>query len=726
MKKLLSLILTFACLVAFGTQTIFASSLSFKKGDVKDNFSLIEGVEYEKFQATSVNDEGKSGNQQVNMVTVSPMSGAKVVTWAIPNVNGIKASTVMQMALDYEAKHPEYMVIAAINDDYFGSDSITKVFQMRNQSVVDGVVYRDESMYSNMYCVGVDDNLGYKIASRGEKLPTTEKYILDIYDVNGLTIVKSIELDGFNVAPEANQTTVCYGLSESITSSVAEIFNIDATSKSRLTSYFYIAGKSVGRTDATDKDTPAVLTTDVEIANYLDSGCQVRVSKKIAGAWANYNSVFGAGAQTLRNGEILSAQEIGDYGLDHVTLRHPRTSIGFKADGSCVLMVIDGRQDNMDGVSERENALALQQLGCVDAFNLDGGGSSTFIIRKNGVLTVVNSPSDGGERSDANCVLVVAPRTNIDIEASSKENADGTATISGQASIEALNGFSYESSEIYINGMPTGQSAESFEINGLQTGRTYNLSVMLIYKSGSSNVGKCFYSEDIEVGGEESDKLVTPKINGLTVEQQTRGFKVNISVSDPSFAITKMTVVYNDGKTRTVARRTADGYTISVFNDTAKEYNFSLEYSYRTEINNPIDEVLENALTYRHNMEEEHKHEFVDGKCECGEIDPNYEAPHEHEFVDGKCECGESDPNYVEHEHEFVDGECECGEIDPDYEEHEHEFVDGECECGETDPDYEKPNNNGSQSGGMNCAMGFVALLPIIGAAALLLIKKRK
>ena len=724
MKKLLTFILTIACLVAFGTQTVFASSLSFKKGEVKDSFALINGVDYEKFSATSVNDEGVSGSQQVNMVTVSPMSGAKVVTWAIPNVNGIKASTVMQMALDYEAKHPEYMVIAAINDDYFGSDSITKVFQMRNQSVVDGVVYRDTSMYNNMYCVGVDDNLGYKIAARGEKLPTTEKYVLDIYDVNGLTIVKSIELDGFNVAPEANQTTVCYGLSESISSSVAEIFNIDATSKSRLTSYFYIAGKASGRTDKTNSEIPAVLTTDVEIANYLDSGCQVRISKKIAGDWANYKSVFGAGAQTLRDGELLTAEEIGDYGLDHVKLRHPRTTIGFKADGSCVLMVIDGRQDGMDGVSERENALALQQLGCVDAFNLDGGGSSTFIIRKNGVLTVVNSPSDGSERSDANCVLVVAPRTNIDINATSKENADGTATISGTASIEALNGFSYESSEIYINGMPTGQSAESFEIAGLQTGRTYNLSVMLIYKSGASNVGKCFYNENIEVGGKESDKLQTPTINGLTVEKQARGFKVNISVSDPSFAITKMNVIYNDGKTSTVARRVAGGYSITIFNDTAKEYNFSLEYSYRTEINNPVDELLENALIYRHNMEEEpHEHEFVDGKCECGEVDPNWEAPHEHEFVNGKCECGEVDPNWeAPHEHEFVNGKCECGEIDP---EHEHEYVDGECECGEKEPTEGKPQNP-NNGVGMNCSMGFVALLPLIGAAALLLIKRRK
>ena len=63
-----------------------------------------------------------------------------------------------------------------------------------------------------------------------------------------------------------------------------------------------------------------------------------------------------------------------------------------------------------------------------------------------------------------------------------------------------------------------------------------------------------------------------------------------------------------------------------------------------------------------------HEHSFVDGKCECGESDPNYVPPHEHKFVEGKCECGESDPNYVPpHEHNFVEGKCECGESDPNY-----------------------------------------------------------
>ena len=58
-----------------------------------------------------------------------------------------------------------------------------------------------------------------------------------------------------------------------------------------------------------------------------------------------------------------------------------------------------------------------------------------------------------------------------------------------------------------------------------------------------------------------------------------------------------------------------------------------------------------------------HSHNFVDGKCECGEEDPNYVPPHEHEFVNGKCECGEEDPNYVAPEQP---GEDKPGEEKPE------------------------------------------------------------
>ena len=68
------------------------------------------------------------------------------------------------------------------------------------------------------------------------------------------------------------------------------------------------------------------------------------------------------------------------------------------------------------------------------------------------------------------------------------------------------------------------------------------------------------------------------------------------------------------------------------------------------------------------------------------------EVSHEHNFVDGKCECGESDPDYKpECEHSYTEGVCtKCGEADPDYKpECEHSFSEGVCtKCGESDPDY--------------------------------------
>ena len=43
-----------------------------------------------------------------------------------------------------------------------------------------------------------------------------------------------------------------------------------------------------------------------------------------------------------------------------------------------------------------------------------------------------------------------------------------------------------------------------------------------------------------------------------------------------------------------------------------------------------------------------HNHSYIEGKCECGEVDPNYVPQHVHQFDKGVCSCGELDPNYEE------------------------------------------------------------------------------
>ena len=57
---------------------------------------------------------------------------------------------------------------------------------------------------------------------------------------------------------------------------------------------------------------------------------------------------------------------------------------------------------------------------------------------------------------------------------------------------------------------------------------------------------------------------------------------------------------------------------------------------------------------------DDHEHVFVDGKCECGEVDPNASVECEHDYFEGVCtKCGTKDPNYKDPE----DGEDELPEF---------------------------------------------------------------
>ncbi|BCM94322.1 hypothetical protein IAD21_06229 [Abditibacteriota bacterium] len=86
--------------------------------------------------------------------------------------------------------------------------------------------------------------------------------------------------------------------------------------------------------------------------------------------------------------------------------RHPRTAVGIMGDGhTLVLVVADGRRAGVSvGMSLSELAELMRQLGCQEALNLDGGGSTEMVARdpNSGELRVLNHPSDGRERAVAN------------------------------------------------------------------------------------------------------------------------------------------------------------------------------------------------------------------------------------------------------------------------------------------------------------------------------------
>ena len=97
-----------------------------------------------------------------------------------------------------------------------------------------------------------------------------------------------------------------------------------------------------------------------------------------------------------------------------VSHRHNRTAIGLKPDGTVVLVVADGRsRHEAEGLSLPELTRVMRWLGCSDAVNLDGGGSTTMFVRGLGTDGIVNHPSDNGrfdtqgQRPVANAIIVV-------------------------------------------------------------------------------------------------------------------------------------------------------------------------------------------------------------------------------------------------------------------------------------------------------------------------------
>ncbi|MBI1291299.1 hypothetical protein GC173_08655 [bacterium] len=161
------------------------------------------------------------------------------------------------------------------------------------------------------------------------------------------------------------------------------------------------------RTGVTLDDTTVVLQMKGDAPEWLAAGSDIVLAAKMDGIDGPVEGVIGGGPTLLRNGEVVaeSATEEEGFGKSGISDKHPRTALGIKADGkTLVLVVVDGRQPRRSvGMSFPELAAVMKEMGCVDAMNLDGGGSSTMVV--GGELA--NFPSDsGGPRSVSNALIV--------------------------------------------------------------------------------------------------------------------------------------------------------------------------------------------------------------------------------------------------------------------------------------------------------------------------------
>ena len=115
--------------------------------------------------------------------------------------------------------------------------------------------------------------------------------------------------------------------------------------------------------------------------------------------WTGVTDVMPANVQLLDDRAVV-VEACSEY----FCRDHPRTGVGVTATGKLLLVTVDGRQTGFSvGMTPPEFARLFKYLGAVDAVNLDGGGSTTMVLKGR----IVNSPSEGDERWVNSAVLVL-------------------------------------------------------------------------------------------------------------------------------------------------------------------------------------------------------------------------------------------------------------------------------------------------------------------------------
>jgi exopolysaccharide biosynthesis protein len=109
----------------------------------------------------------------------------------------------------------------------------------------------------------------------------------------------------------------------------------------------------------------------------------------------------GIAIDAVREG-VFDPRDLFDYGFS--AERHARTMAGIDRRGRLLLVTADGVPGVSEGLTLSEEAALMRSLGAVDAMNLDGGGSTSFVV--NG--QTINHPSDAtGPRPVGDSVQIV-------------------------------------------------------------------------------------------------------------------------------------------------------------------------------------------------------------------------------------------------------------------------------------------------------------------------------
>ena len=155
-----------------------------------------------------------------------------------------------------------------------------------------------------------------------------------------------------------------------------------------------------------------VLQGNKEILRKIIKDKEVYINIKLQDEFKKASHIIAAGPYLVKDGQIYI--DVKTQKLDAISGKNPRSAIGYKNDGTLIIVTVDGREENSVGMTLTELATMMKKLGCEYAMNFDGGSSSAMYVKGRIVNQAVNK--EGIPVSNA---LIVREEIASDIQISS-------------------------------------------------------------------------------------------------------------------------------------------------------------------------------------------------------------------------------------------------------------------------------------------------------------------
>ncbi len=396
-KKLLAIILFLVVLSS--------PNFTHVKGLFRVNYSertteYVEGVRHTKMIA-SINYNGTETEQVINYLgaNISEHSDLNVVVGDNYLNYGWGKGDLNTIINNINTRYPNYKVIGGVNGDFFGATGYPVEAYVRNFEVLSPGLGYERTV------IGFKDD-GSVVFGR----PEYTGFELLVFNSEG-SLKLNVPIAGINQLPSSDDQVTVYfeNYQELITGDLNKVI-INASETKIDGNHIYFGKGELGYQTNEELVPPlqkmVIVGKDFNNDELITETDYVIVQQHMGGDFEGVRFAIGAWEQLVKDG---IATEYYSEGAGP-SYRHPRTAIGVKEDGTVFFVVVDGRDyvNGYLGVTEYELAEIMLYFDAVEAYNFDGGGSTTMsLINEEGDYIYINNPSDGYARSVTNGAFFV-------------------------------------------------------------------------------------------------------------------------------------------------------------------------------------------------------------------------------------------------------------------------------------------------------------------------------